>query len=292
MASQTAQLERETEEARIRVEQTLEELRFRVSPGQLLDRATDYLRNSNGRAFVSNLREQVVTNPLPVTLVGAGIALLALSSRTNRETYEGGSSQYRHRDRPSRDGVQRADEPSEDTDGAVSRAGEWIDEARSAATETAANVRDKAHEYKDSAAGWYRNTKQGVRRAANSAMEYGQTLQDAVGADGALLDLCRRQPVLVAGIGLAIGAALGSLLPVTRVEQRTMGKASRTMKERSETIADEAVKPTSSAGSKPQAGNGGRRDQPDQATGSDLAERQRQAHTDAVPPATIGEGIV
>src|ERR1044071_5264728 len=64
----SAQLERETEQTRARVEQTLDELRARMSPGQLLDQATGYFRTGGGRVFVDNLRHQVVDNPLPVTL--------------------------------------------------------------------------------------------------------------------------------------------------------------------------------------------------------------------------------
>ena len=57
MATETERLEREAEHTRAELEQTLGELRARMSPGQLLDQAGDYFRNSGGRAYLHNLRE-------------------------------------------------------------------------------------------------------------------------------------------------------------------------------------------------------------------------------------------
>ena len=82
--TETARLERETEETRAQLEHTLDELRARMSPGQLLDQATGYLRNSSGRAFLGNLRDEVVRNPVPIALVGAGIAWIAISGAVGR----------------------------------------------------------------------------------------------------------------------------------------------------------------------------------------------------------------
>jgi hypothetical protein len=241
MVSQTAQLERETEEARARVEQTLQELRFRVSPGQLLDQATDYLRNSNGRAFASNLRDQVVANPLPVTLVGAGLALLALSAKAKGRVGPDGTSRRRNGLREDRTKTRPKKEASEDNDGLPTKVEDWMDEPSSSGSRAGTNIRETVDEYKDSAVELYQDTAQGARRAANSAREYGRTLRQAVGSDGILMDFCRHQPVLVAGIGLAIGAALGSLLPTTSTEQRVMGRASRDVKDQLEETADEAL---------------------------------------------------
>src|SRR5207237_540482 len=76
----SAQLEQESEQARNSVAETLDELRSRVTPGQMLDQLIDYARDSNGAMFFRNLGQQVVDNPLPVTLVGAGFAWLMIQS--------------------------------------------------------------------------------------------------------------------------------------------------------------------------------------------------------------------
>src|SRR5512145_2218073 len=89
---ETARLERETEETRARLEQTLGELRARMSPGHLIDQATDYFRNNSGREYLHNLREEVVRNPVPIALIGAGIAWLAISGTIGRRHNGGNGS--------------------------------------------------------------------------------------------------------------------------------------------------------------------------------------------------------
>src|SRR5215813_2276036 len=69
----SAQLERETEECRAKVEQTMGELKAKLTPGQLVDELLAQTKDGGGR-FVSNLGDQITANPMPVTLIGAGLA--------------------------------------------------------------------------------------------------------------------------------------------------------------------------------------------------------------------------
>ena len=78
MTSST-QLEREAEETRSRLIGTLDELRERITPGELVDQGIDYLKASGGGEFTRNFGRQVTANPLAVTLIGAGIGWLMLS---------------------------------------------------------------------------------------------------------------------------------------------------------------------------------------------------------------------
>src|SRR3981081_860843 len=75
------QLERETEEERVRMSETLDALRARMTPVHVLDRLVDYATDSSGGMFFRNLRKQLVDNPVPVALVGTGLAWLAFSGR-------------------------------------------------------------------------------------------------------------------------------------------------------------------------------------------------------------------
>src|SRR3981081_2178091 len=84
--STSEQFERETEEERARISETLEELRARMTPGHVVDRLVDYATDSSGGMFFRNLRQQAVDNPVPVALVGAGIAWLAISGRQRDST--------------------------------------------------------------------------------------------------------------------------------------------------------------------------------------------------------------
>jgi hypothetical protein len=76
----SVQLEREAEQARSQLTQTLDELRRRFTPGQLVDQAVDYAKDSGGAQFVRNLSRQATSNPMPVALIGAGMAWLMLSN--------------------------------------------------------------------------------------------------------------------------------------------------------------------------------------------------------------------
>jgi ElaB/YqjD/DUF883 family membrane-anchored ribosome-binding protein len=82
-----AEIEREVEGTRARLTGTIEELKDRVSPNNLMDQAVDYLRGSGGQEFLSNLGTSVRQNPLPILLIGAGIGWLALSGN-RRNDYE------------------------------------------------------------------------------------------------------------------------------------------------------------------------------------------------------------
>src|ERR1700756_1871431 len=82
----SAQLEREAEATRGQVAGTLNELRERITPGQLMDQAVDYAKTSGGGDFVRNLGRQMADNPLPVCLIGAGMAWLMLANGSRSAT--------------------------------------------------------------------------------------------------------------------------------------------------------------------------------------------------------------
>ena len=73
-----AEIEREVRDSRADVERTLDQIQERLSPGQLIDQAVGYLRGGGGE-FVRNLGDSVRSNPLPVTLVGVGLAWMMLA---------------------------------------------------------------------------------------------------------------------------------------------------------------------------------------------------------------------
>jgi Protein of unknown function (DUF3618) len=66
------EIEREVQQSRAEVEQTLDAIQARLSPGQLLDQAVDYLREGRGVEFARNLGDSITQNPIP--LAGRGRA--------------------------------------------------------------------------------------------------------------------------------------------------------------------------------------------------------------------------
>jgi len=71
-----AELEREIQLQRSRVESTIDQIQERLSPGQLVDELLSYGKNHGGGDFVANLGRSATSNPLPIALVGIGLAWL------------------------------------------------------------------------------------------------------------------------------------------------------------------------------------------------------------------------
>jgi ElaB/YqjD/DUF883 family membrane-anchored ribosome-binding protein len=71
---------------------TLSAIEQRLTPGQLIDQGLDYVRSSGANEFVSNLGGSVKNNPIPVALMGIGMAwLMATGNRKPSYLREGGS---------------------------------------------------------------------------------------------------------------------------------------------------------------------------------------------------------
>jgi uncharacterized protein DUF3618 len=85
MGTQSEQLEREAHQVRARLTKTLEELRAVMTPGQVVDQLADSAREGPAAEFFRNLIREIRENPLPLTLIGAGVAwLIIASSRSSR----------------------------------------------------------------------------------------------------------------------------------------------------------------------------------------------------------------
>lgn len=83
----SAELEREVNDQRNRIESRIGEIKDRLSPGQLLDEALSYTRHG-GAHFATNLGRQITANPMPAVLVGVGLAWLMSSNANGRAHLE------------------------------------------------------------------------------------------------------------------------------------------------------------------------------------------------------------
>lgn len=71
----SAELQREIELQRQRVESTIDQIQDKLSPGQLVDELLAYTKGGGGE-FVASLQRNVTANPLPVALLGVSLAWL------------------------------------------------------------------------------------------------------------------------------------------------------------------------------------------------------------------------
>jgi gas vesicle protein len=148
MESQSEQFEREAEETRWQLAGTIEELRDRMTPGRVVDQVVDYTRDGPAAELLRNLGREVRENPMPLVLIGIGIAWLMLaSSRTSRAAIASAA-----------DCVARtANDIGTATSAAVNRTSEWgqqtatglSDRASNAVSNKAAEVADRASELSD-----------------------------------------------------------------------------------------------------------------------------------------------
>lgn len=259
-------LEQETENTRTRVSGLLDELRGRISPGEMVDQMVGYAGDGAGEV-VRTLGNQLRNNPLPALLVGVGVAWLMLSDsrsrprsapdnrdvtlrETRRKATEAAFSASKRSGALAASAADRLGTAYEGASDAATRAVDTVTEfgqqgvdaayeLGSRATENAAALGQQAMD---------RATELG-RRASSSTSAMGQRATEAVSEAGqAASDLGKRalttanqilqeQPLVAAGIGLAIGAALGALLPATEGENRLMGAASDEIKDRARQAA-------------------------------------------------------
>ena len=84
---ETARIERDLAQTRSRLDATIDALQDKLSPGQMVDQAVSYLKDSGGGEFGRNLSRSVTEHPLPVALIGVGVAwLMAASARGSAGT--------------------------------------------------------------------------------------------------------------------------------------------------------------------------------------------------------------
>ena len=183
---------------------TLTAIEQRLTPGQLVDQGLDYLRSSGANEFVHNLGGSVKNNPLPVALMGIGIAWL-MATGNRKPSY-----------------LQAQNESS--GPGVMQRASEGMSSAKDRAAQSVQGARERVGQLGQAA----RNQMERVRYQAERV----RTGYDSI---------VREQPLVLGAIGLAIGAIMAAGLPRTREEDQLMGEASDRLTERAKELGQEQV---------------------------------------------------
>src|SRR5574339_1205648 len=83
----------EIDRTRGEMDRTLTAIEQRLTPGQLVDQALDYLRQSGANEFVQNLGGAAKQNPMPVAVTAIGLAwLMALGRQPAQQNFGATSS--------------------------------------------------------------------------------------------------------------------------------------------------------------------------------------------------------
>lgn len=277
--SYTEQLERDTERTRLELANTIEELRDRLTPGQVLDEVLDYASDGDVGDYLRNFKRQIIDNPIPIGLMGASMAWLVATSAFGRR-HDGRMMRERVA-RKTGEFAARAQGSARDfADGAQRTAADLAGSAQAAGSNMADSARLAAHDLRDRAA---EMSADATNRAAEVAQDaraaagrVGDQMRDAASAAGASLaaagdsiaaqasrgrealgefasdigrngraasravaDFAHEQPLIVAAAGLVLGAIIGALLPSTETEDRLIGESSDAAKEKLRELAGE-----------------------------------------------------
>ncbi|MDP3740108.1 MAG: DUF3618 domain-containing protein [Hyphomonadaceae bacterium] len=234
MTQETDRLEADINRSRHALNDTIEQLGGKLSPGQMLDEALGLAKGQAGQ-FTANLGKQMRDNPIPVLLIGAGIGMLFMNRQNGHahtalavshdewhheqrfrklegaraglskmigETQEAFSHRLHEAEAAAMDLRQHAGEAIDSFKARVRSAGETLSHTaegvrarmRAGAAQTAQFVSDQAH-----------NIKAGAGDVKHQAQDFYDEYPLAAGA-----------------IGVAIGALIGSTAPLSSVERSNL----------------------------------------------------------------------
>lgn len=225
-----AQLEREIDQKRGHIEQLVSALENRLSPGEIFDRM---MRNGGGKQFASNLADTVKANPVPALLTAAGLLWLYSgrneSPRSHTSSYgTTTTSPYGTSDYGTPSAYGSSDDDSHGMRDKMHGAREKIGSAGSRVSEgtrnAAGSVRDRASSAASSVRHGASSAASSVRHGASSATH--SVRHGARRASDGMQRLLDENPMAAAGIGIAVGALLGALVPSTRKEDEMLGQHS------------------------------------------------------------------
>lgn len=210
MTKTSAEIEREVEDARGRVDRTVEALKDKMQPRELFDEATRMMGGTSNKVLTTAV-EQLRENPIPIALIGLGVAWLAIS-QTRRQAAAGYPEGYY----PTHEGY-------DEDEGLQAKVRARAEAAKARLADTA----DKAKARLSSAQA---SAEEGVSAARGKAAEYAHLAQEKAGAYSRYArqrfdDTLDQEPLVIGAIGLAVGAAIGAALPASPVERRYFGPA-------------------------------------------------------------------
>jgi Protein of unknown function (DUF3618) len=212
------EIQRDIERTRAEMGATIETIRQKMSPGELLDQALDYFKHSGPSQFTSNLGETVKNNPVPVTLIGLGIGWLMLAGSRDRHPSQTWPTSSRVQDRMGAAASSTADRAGQMMQGARERTG--------AARERMGEMTRSAQERVGEASARLGEMAEGARYQMGEAADrvrYQVRSQSAQVRD-TFNYLRDEQPLILGVLGFALGAAFGAGLPPTRREDELMGE--------------------------------------------------------------------
>ncbi|MES2818214.1 MAG: DUF3618 domain-containing protein [Pseudomonadota bacterium] len=221
-------LEREIEQKRANINNIVNALENKLSPGEIVDTALNFARG-NGGEFFGNLGKTIKANPVPTLLTSVG--LLWMIAGQNRRIEPAGASSTRG-------------SMGSGLSSASSKLG-------SMASDVSSGFSQKTHELKQQGADLKAKGENLVHkvsdtlgstreRLSGSASHAAQSLRhQADRARDGYEHLLQEQPLVLGAVGIAVGALLGATLPRTHQEDRLLGSTSDALTRKAKALAEQ-----------------------------------------------------
>ena len=235
-----ATLERRSDALRADVGQTLDALQRNYSPGALLDRSLDLVKEHGGE-FGANLGRSVKQNPVPALLALVGIGWMMVSQNRDRS----GDWYGEHDDGPYYDDeeVYVAETSTGLPEGEMlggnygeRSAGDGVKEKLGAARE---KVRDAKNSAMDSMRSGRRRLSERSHRTRDRAAYRARRARDG------FENMLDEQPFVIGAVGIALGALIGAVLPESEREDRMLGQVRDRTLDRAKEIGTRAYEQAS-----------------------------------------------
>lgn len=209
----SAQLQHDADQARAGLSSALDELRSSVTTTAITNGAMTFAREGSS-AVARSAVDRAMAHPLAAMLIGAGVVMLMAGDKGSGAgaTPEGIGSSLMNA-ASSALGATRQTTGGGGADSAKGAA-EKVTSAASHATDVASDTYGKARDM------LAKGQEQGAQTMADAQKLVADTKTR-------LEKFADEQPILVAALGLAFGAALGASLPLTDAERTYLGEASR-----------------------------------------------------------------
>ncbi|MFO7653372.1 MAG: DUF3618 domain-containing protein [Candidatus Krumholzibacteriia bacterium] len=231
----TSEIRRDIEDTRADMHETVDALERKLSPGQLLDQLWDRV----GRGGAGAVGDVVREHPVPLAMVGAGLAWLAIEKAT-----DSGRDTGIEDDAANRRGAygwepegSRSDRATGKAEAVKDKAGAAIGAAKDRVGSAVDAVKDKASHAGDAASDQAGGVKDSARSAAHrigdEASHRGRQVKRG------FWSALEEQPLAMGAVAFGLGLASGLSVPGSRWEDRAMGSAAEGVKETAKSAAQD-----------------------------------------------------
>ena len=222
----TVRLQHEADAARAGLSTALDDLRNSVTTTALTNGAMTFAKEGSS-AVARAAIDRAMASPLAAMLIGAGVIMLMTNTKGTAVSgiVEKGNDAIRQTATSIGSiGSKLATGAADGYAATREAAGSVLDTAKNAA----GKVSSTASQTNEDLGGTYDKAKGTVAKGREQAQSTLDDAQKLVADTRTRLEgFAREQPVLVAALGLAVGAALGASLPITEAERKYMGSAGR-----------------------------------------------------------------